>query len=599
MAKTLLPLKSILEGDYRSLTQSFREVAQQDNATLDYRSRHTLDHLIQQVTTQPLLATSTSQGLLASATSQFIDDWSIYSTDNPVALMFCDNLISRLKNTYKVHPQLEQSVYRLSLLALLSLTKRNEAIVDPAHPLQQFIEQLYLTASVWEPAGGRIGKAFLNQLCQFEEQLSSFDIKSNEAWKQQVQAITEINQTTSERTDTLEKRLKESSSTDPEALKRQNLVNRWINRKLNNKPLPSRVLLFIRLELIPDLQYLVVQQGEQHPTWSRWQKLLHLFSWIFKDSHNPDAKQKLMSVLLPAIEELDESYYHGLSDTPKYESFLAELSDTLIGIVQGIVPELELYTAPSEEQETAIIRQSIVSDNEDYNEGDWFYFNTDSNDGLRAKLLIKSSEKDSLVFVNFHGKKVHESHFEDFSVQLATRDCRPIRRKNLYKQALYEALKALEIYHRNNVKSRQKELDDIEVAKQRAAEKALEEARLITESQEAERVAQEQYLKRRTEISADELEHYSKQLKELHVGAWLGFHTDKGEILKHKLSVKLAGSGRYIFTDRLGQPVGERNFDDLLDLMINKRLDIIRTGDNFDNRLEKIVQGLRKPKDRT
>ncbi|GAA5316609.1 MAG: hypothetical protein AseanaTS_18130 [Candidatus Pelagadaptatus aseana] len=597
MAKPLLPLKQILEGDYKSLTQSFREVAQQDSASPSYRTEYPLDQLIQLIPDLDLATSPSENGFLAASFEANLTDWSPYKTDSPTALIFCETLIGKLYGAYRFHPLIEPLLRKLALLILLSLSKRTEAIVDSNHPVRQFTEQLFQAASIWEPAGGRTGKALLKQLQVLVNKLPDFDTQSNEAWKQQSLALEAIDDATLARTEILEQRLRESTLSDPQTQKMQQLVSRWINRKLNNKPLPANVLLFIRLELIADLQYLVVHEGDKHPTWAKWQKLLHLFSWIFKETSDTDDRQKKMQVILPVVEDLDQSYYEELADPQKYEKFLSELSDSLIGLIQGTPQPVELYTATIEEQNSTPLKQSAAIQNDDFEEQQWFVFNTVTLQGLRAKLLIKASDQDTLIFVNCHAKKVFESNFEEFSLQLATKDCLPIRRHNLFKQALFEALKSLELQHRENLKARKLELDKVETAKLQAAEKAQLEAQQIKQREEAEKLAREQELKRRSEVSNDQLEHYTNQIKALHVGAWLGFHDRDGNIEKLKLSVKLASTGRYIFTDRLGQPVSEKSLEELLDLMIANRLDIIRGGENFDNRLEKIVQGLRKPRD--
>jgi len=598
MSNTVLPLKAILQGDHRALVQALREVAQQDNAVCVHKTPLSLQSLRQKILEFSVdNVTGVSQrkhSLLEHffATAEHGDN--VYRTDTPIPLLFADKIVTALFLDNKAHRDIEVAITRFSLLMITALAQRNEAITDPQHPLRKCIEMVFLQASVWESSGGKPGKQFPSFLHSILDNFDQFDIQSNETWQTLIRDLEGFQKANQVRTANLEKRLRDSLDVDPEQQKQQQVVSRWINRKLNGKPLPDEIALFVRLHLIGDMQYLLIHSPEQTAAWSHWQKLLHVLSWVFKESSDPDFNNKVKNVLIPIVEELDERYYQGVADPEKYQTFIPQLTTLLIERLQGQSINCRVFEGQEIEESAAVVKQAVIQDHKSFNEGQWYLFYREDDDTLRAKLILKSVKTDTLVFANYLGKKVHESDFENFALQLAAHSAIAINQDQLFKHALYQALKKLELLHRRNLAKQQQVEDAREAARSQAAAKALDEARAIEKRQAEERLEEQRHVQQRSKLQPQALEVYENTIKNLQVGAWVAITQSDGSVSNAKLSVKLASTNRYVFTDRLGQPTGDLTLDELIDLMIDKRLEILSGGENFENKLEQIVKGLRR-----
>lgn len=599
MSKTLLPLSAILQGEQRALVQALRTVAQHDEAAGLNTTPLSFVELQRQIIDTPI------DGFpdIDLARKSLLDHLfmirggthSVYLTEAPIPIFFADKIITALFNNNKAHRNIEVAVARLGLLMTTALAQCNEAITDAEHPLRQFIEMVFSHAGIWEPSGGKPGKQLPDFLQALLSRFSELDIQSRETWQIQVKQLEHIRDVNTIRTANLEKRLRDSLDIDPERQRQQQVVSRWVNRKLNGKPLPDDITLFVRLHLIGDMQHLLLQDTQHQSTWSHWQKLLHVLSWIFKDSSDPDFNGKVQNVLIPIVEQLDERYYAGITDSAKYQAFLNHLTGLLIERLQGQAVPCDVFVGQEIEDTAVVVKQAVIQDHDSFNEGQWFLFQRNDGDSLRAKLLLKSVKTDTLVFANYLGKKVYECDFEDFSLQLAAHSAVAINQDQLFKHALYAALKQLELRHRHNLAQHQQALDALEAERNQAAAKARDEACAMEQRKADEQREEQRHIQQRAELQPQALELYQNTLATLQVGAWVAISNSDGSTSNAKLSVKLASTNRYIFTDRLGQPTADLTLDDMIDLMIDQRLEILSKGENFDNKLEQIVKGLRKP----
>ena len=602
MSNTILPLKEILHGNYKYLVDALREVAKQDDASVSVHPTLKLATLRTEVLADTHVSPTDFPIDQTTIVQQFLTDnhpqLSIYDAETPIALFLSDHIFSYIFNYLKPHPELTPHAYKLSLLLCLAFTRRPEAVCDKQHPLRNFVNQLLILLNCWEHSPGKIGRAAPDLLKNIIDSVATLDIQSNSAISQQANLIAAFNQQNSARSEKLEQRLSEIETADIGIEVQQKKISSWINKKLNNKPIPSEINAFIRNHLIGDLQYLMIHQGDQFPSWSKWQKLLHLFSWVFKQTDDDQFQTKLYNALPAAIDELNESYYADMQDPSIYPEFLTLITHTFMGLIKGDKPKCECFIGMDSSNETdnnVVVKQVVIQDASSFQTGDWFLFRNSDQTTLRAKLSVKIIEKGSLIFVNYLGRKIYQCSFEDFSLQLAAQTTEPLTPgSKWFTKSLHNALKQLEIHHRRNLRRRQQNRDNKESERNQAAAKAKAEAHALKQKEEQQK--QEQYLavQQRESLSKADLQQHQRSIEMLQVGAWVSIINADGEAQRSKLSVKLASTKKYIFTDRLGQPVGDYYLNDLIDLILADRLTIISNEENFENKLEKIVKGLRK-----
>ena len=56
----------------------------------------------------------------------------------------------------------------------------------------------------------------------------------------------------------------------------------------------------------------------------------------------------------------------------------------------------------------------------------------------------------------------------------------------------------------------------------------------------------------------------------------------------------ISSTGKYIFADQFGRKLAEYTREQLIALMVQDQLKILRNGDNFEDQLAKVIRGLRR-----
>lgn len=165
----------------------------------------------------------------------------------------------------------------------------------------------------------------------------------------------------------------------------------------------------------------------------------------------------------------------------------------------------------------------------------------------------------------------------------------------------------LESLFEDTVKGLNKVADAQLIQRQRALEKAKEEARALRMAKEkaeqeasekaerlrheAEQKAQEESQKERLELEAL----YVSQLQGVSLGAWVEYERN-GEKEKGKLAVRTSSTKKWIFVDRLGLNRFEILEHELLEQLILGKARIMNAGAEFDESLERTVSRIRMSK---
>jgi colicin import membrane protein len=85
----------------------------------------------------------------------------------------------------------------------------------------------------------------------------------------------------------------------------------------------------------------------------------------------------------------------------------------------------------------------------------------------------------------------------------------------------------------------------------------------------------------------------------LGLGAKILLESAEGEVVVCKLLTKIANIGRYIFVDRGGIKVAQHNQEELVQLYLDRKLEILTRGEEFEDTLATVVRGLREDRDKT
>ncbi|MFD2229882.1 DUF1631 domain-containing protein [Alkalimarinus sediminis] len=83
-----------------------------------------------------------------------------------------------------------------------------------------------------------------------------------------------------------------------------------------------------------------------------------------------------------------------------------------------------------------------------------------------------------------------------------------------------------------------------------------------------------------------------EMIESLRVGSWLEFHED-GKIVRCKLAALIRVTGKYIFVDRSGIKIADKNKSELLEMAQLGQVNILNDGLLFDRALESVIGNLR------
>ncbi len=620
-----LPIEQILKGHTQSLFQALRHLQQlcdqPDLTSTPTPQVSTIEHHLtqpqlldlvqesnsyqnavkpQQAATQPNSARPLLGALLTTHSAQLHDD--LRSSQRLV-----DTMLSRLLMQCRPHPDIAESSHQCTLVLITRLLTRPDILIHAGHPLCKLIQQLFQQIAVWEPVGGKAGKRFIDWLQNLTHQLISLDINSSATiaeWQQGLQQLTD--QDISRRLVLEQRQLETYQAHDNLEAARQTVTD-YLNKRLSGQCLPVETGVFIRQRLRSDLQFMLIHQGVECPQWKRWQRLIQVLSWAFSG----DQPHKVNTLLPPLIEQLapiadqqDTDYWRffpaetDIND--HYRNFFTQLQlDFLKALTQQPLdcesfPPLDTADTTTGSQVHAVIDQQLIDDLSQYQHGHLFFVQqslagTESNFyWAKAKLLDKNPLHDRILLTRYSGQKLADYTFDQFTLGLASRVIRPLNVSSLYGSTLLATLRQLDKQFQHQQKLNQ-QLQEEQMARGKAAHKASQEAIALQQTPVSPGRDSTNQLDGEQDLE------YQTLLDSLHVGAWLQLQQAGVDPIKMKLAVKLQASNKYIFTDHLGQRLGDYSRTELLHLLAGQQLRILSQGTNFENSLEEIVRGLRKP----
>jgi len=238
-------------------------------------------------------------------------------------------------------------------------------------------------------------------------------------------------------------------------------------------------------------------------------------------------------------------------------------------------------------------------------EGDWFLLESEADDVIRCQLLLKLIDVQSMIFVNRSGLRVAKKTVEEFAFCLSSRIAVPLAVESIFESCSVRAINALRSLYDQNLEEYRAEQQRLEKLKQQEAiaqkaEILLRQQAAVKAREEAEVLAQQEQLQKIAQVEELKLARQQKQVEilravdALKVGAWLELPIKGSELVKAKLAVTIPSTGKHIFVDCLGLKLVELKRAQLIELLLQDGARIISEGDSFESQLLKVVKGLRR-----
>lgn len=535
--------------------------------------------------------------------------------------------------------------------ALKQIASDDEFYCNAQHPLRAFFAMITPPASHWCARDSKPNQQLFDKLSsvftfatRYWSAAEDEQIADAANLQQQLDEFTSWIAAEEKRAAMLESRLCETELANLKLISAETRVAEAINHSLAGRPLPTELHNTIAVTLKSELQYWAFNTDPtglpQLPLWKSWQRLLPALGQLFSADGIEVDDQRLYEQIPLVLAELERSLQYPNSNAQAYTQLVEQLNRCLMCAIQkqpqecALLPELDCADGQSDHH--THIPKTLLQQTERISVGDWIIFNGDDSGSIRCKLALKNPAIDQLLFVDHTGRKVMNKNTRDFALCLSTGIARPLQTQNvatlinsllpplieranrsvqaqllLQKTKAEQVVRALIAQQQAAAEAAEREraaaqarMEEQLAARRAAARKAMLEARALADDKmrrdaeqavEAERLRIEQAATQ-AEESIAKRQQATQSIGELQVGAWLEIRSDihQGEKLRAKLSVIISSTGKYIFADQFGRKLAEYTRAQLIDLMVDDQLKILRNGDNFEDQLAKVIRGLRR-----
>lgn len=512
------------------------------------------------------------------------------------------------------------------------LQAQPDALVDRQHWLPGLLAALLPQCLAWYPQGGRENDELLKAL-QALTLVAQTDIEAEAA------RCLSLLRRQQERAAMLESRCREGELALVRVQLAQGRVVALLNQ-LEGVTLPESLADFLRTSLRGELQFMLLNQGDDCPAWQSWCAVIARLGQIFPRVDAPDEvpdRQQLYRDVQVVVNLLDEHVTVSASLQQVYDQGVEDLRERLFERLRGqslpLVPFSALETEDELSRAGVSLAPGVRARATGLKAGDWFLFSTDDHHWLRCRLLLCPPDYPGLLFVNRSGQRVLQKTPQEFAACLAAGVARSLVIDQLFERLLAQVLtplqalvaraavavppvvgtpdpsetveaapavedlldavsltdaEALPAEVEAEPASRSPARDPARDPKS-AADKALQEARVLAKLEvRRERRAAASWAD--TVISPETADAW---IDGLNIGAWLELPV-AGELRRCKLVAIMRANERYIFTDRQGSKVAELERAQLVEWLVAGQVRIHSNGDNFEGQLSRVVKTLRR-----
>lgn len=591
-----MAMEQLLAGKVGSLRQL---LSSRFPAPETHQNILTTDQLIECLSASPACKEKplieASEGFLAPQQSIEASDYAV--------LCFVDLLFSRHAQDNQLAESINHCMKPLHALVAVEILKDSNWLWDNQQPLQCYLEVIQQNCQGWDNQQGTAGERFLTKLSGSIAQLQQS--LSHEAQQTSLVTLQSFFDQEKNKRERLQKRICESELATIKARHAQQLATKTLNRKMAGKKLPQPVVNFLQQHWLETLRLQLLKVGE---TSNQWEELLEITELVI-NSFQPGAEYD--QVRYEAIETLPKRLQKtavSINQQPVLlQDQLTKIEAEYLLFLKGQTPsycEFDLIenTHPLHSNQIHTSK-GLLKQIHNLQVGQWFIDFNDEEQTQRVQLIQKLESEQQLLFGFFAGAKTLHYSYEEFAYRLTSQHTFALHNNQGIGNTAEKLLESLLKLHNQQQEKQAKEAEEQAQQRELAQEKARAEAKALAEQEQLrleqeQRAAEEaarQQLKEQQLRDAEKARLGTEQFKRINVGALIEFsHNSDHQTLK--LAVKLKSTGRHIFTDKAGIKKLDLSQDELLAMFIQQQARIVRLGEEFENSLSKIVDGIRNNK---
>jgi hypothetical protein len=494
-------------------------------------------------------------------------------------------------------------------------------ISSTQHPLWRLLELLQSSGAGYQPELGRAGEKLLSDLRPLWAALDRGD------WLAAVAAAETQWQQEQSRLQRLEQRLIDSERGLLRSRRAQQQAARVLNRALAGKQLSVAMLAFMHDAWYRELQWCLLQFGEESGEWQGRADLTARLVDSLQDSGDDSDQRQQLYALIPEISaELRATLSAHAPEPTVLEQQLALIETHHLALLKGrplptVACTLIVNDDPWADATTTVSRD-LLRQVAALELGTWFLWRDNDSDS-RIKLVLKMDDTAQLLFVNRLGVKALQKTFEEFAYLLALDAVMPLPAANHARAALRQLLLQLlqrgakqqraRVEEERRAEEEQARAEEEAQRRRAAREKAIAEAAALAAAEvqaaaaaqlETEQRARDREQLRRTSVQQEQSSDAEQRSRiarlsatMLAVGSWVELHDEIGGTQRVKLAVKLPSSGKLIFVDRDGVRCAEFEREVFVAKLADGGASVLDAGPQFEDSLARVVGSLRR--DRT
>lgn len=541
-------------------------------------------------------------------------DWLL--SQEQIAILACvDDCTKLIFNITRTDSVIEEALRRAIPELAAQLLQNPELPFSDEPNLISLLDELNEGLVGWVPNLGAGGSKLKEKL---DSTISSIVAENTDA-KALFADVSSFMAKERKRTNKLEERLAASETGKVRAQQSKVLSAKMINHATQNHLVTETLIDFLYGPWFDSIQLIVLSSGIEGEEWQRAEKitetLVRTYQAIDPDNEDSDKdKQHLYRVIEHLPSEIKTLLVALAHNTATAESSLKIIESDHVSIVSGQTLDYVEFE-PLESDESAFIGSKVskilLRKVKAFEVGQWFTF-TEGDSAVRIKLVLKLDDVRQLLFTNRNGMKVLQKSYEEFAYYLASHTVKALNRGGVFKSTYrnyFEGLIGEYEKHQKLIANRKIEVEEQDIERKSAREKALSEAKkLAIDREDAKReklilIKQAQLDVAKVEAGKAEnaglVSKYKLSVAQLNTGALLTLPNKDDKPAKCKLAVKITSADKMIFVNLKGIRVGEYSSIQLVQLLVAGLASIQDDGIEFEDTLAQVVSKLRNDRNKS
>ncbi|WP_041522225.1 DUF1631 family protein [Gilvimarinus agarilyticus] len=524
-------------------------------------------------------------------------------------------LLRAFQDNIDVDRALNDRVRQLQEVLLVRLT---ESAATLAWCLPEWCEQLDRLCFHWQgwyPASGRLGERFL---ARTDELLGVLESRPSAAALAALQEFNRRADRELDRAARLAHRIRESELGRQSVDEAHREVIAYLNNHLAGSSLPEPIYEFVINSIQPALQYYLLNNKREQ--WRTWADTLSNLTACLRPVKTTEQWQRFRQNAPVFVAQLSTAKPPHNCIFEHYHQFVTDVTVCVDRLSAGDIPDMIIAPplfglrsgAKAGESRTELRPRDLEPHG--LKCGDWLAYRTEFDGVLRCQFLLQPPGSHELLFVNREGHRALIAPVGRIIDCLESGEARRLLPVQAYSTALNKASARLEYVHtelacerrvaeqlelqRLQRAERLREARERDRVRRKAASRAERIKALLEQKQRLKReqlVVERQREAARQALAEQRLHNALTEVAQLTVGSWAELKLESGQSVKCELVMVLQSTDKYVFHNHLGRPVVTLPRQRLAQMLMAGEAMFFQPALGFENRLERIVQGQRRP----